>query len=324
MRDIKELVVLSKDFLKFVSGKDYSRQPQPLGKYFEDPRCYYNDLRGKSVWRGSVIDGVPALKLASTGGLLLFPIDIFLYGLGSLDRYFFDKDSSVMERITTVAVWMTNAIGADGSFDEKWKEMSPHQEFYSNNSGMGQGLALSFAIRVVKYNLCSAEVKTRLEDVIERVKNNMLLPVAQGGTRFDTSTRGVAFLEFPRKDGNIVLNGWIFAVFGLYDYLNYKKDSEVEKVYQLTLNTMEAMLPDYHLPNGWAIYDNMNRICSPFYQDLHISLIEAMYKITNKEIFGQYLEKARKANTAVNRLYFTSNKIMEKLFKDKEAYVSAE
>ena len=323
MRDIKELMVLSKDFLKFISGKDYSRQPQPLGKYFADPRCYYNDLRGKAVWKGSLIEGVPALRLASTGEIFLFPIDIFLYGLGSLDRYFFDKDSSVLDNITSVARWMINHISSEGDFDNKWKEMSPHQEFYSNNSGMGQGLALSFATRVVKYHLGNQSIRDSLMGVIEKIKNNMSSPVQSGGARFDTE-RGVSFMEFPRKDGNLVLNGWIFAVFGLYDYMNFKKDADVERAFHLTVKTMEDLLPEYHLPNGWALYDNMNRTCSPFYQDLHTALLEAMYGITHLEIFRQYLEKAKKANTTLNRLYFTMNKIMEKLFKDKEAYTSVE
>ena len=321
MRDIKELMVLSKDFLKFATGNDYSRQPQPIGKYFCDRRCYYNDLRRKATWRGAQIDGVPALKMAVTGEPFLFPIDIFLYGLGSLDRYFFDKDYSVLGNVTNVARWMINNISSTGDFDNKWKEMSPHQEFYSNNSGMGQGLALSFAIRVVKYKLCDQTIRDHLADVIVRVKNNMLSPAESGGACLNNE-RGLFFMEFPRKDGNVVLNGWIFAVFGLYDYIHFEDDPAVERTLNITVKTMETALPDYHLHNGWALYDNMHRICSPFYQDLHIALLEGMYGITNSEVFFKYLEKARRANTGLNRLYFMTDKIVEKLFKDKEAYTS--
>jgi heparosan-N-sulfate-glucuronate 5-epimerase len=322
MRTLKELIVLSKDLLKYISGKDYSRQPQPLGKYFNDPRCYYNDLRGKAFLEEmAFIDGVPAIKFASTAELHSFPIDIFLYGLGSLDRYFFDKDSSVLNNVEDVARWIINHILATGAFDNKWKEISPHQEFFSNNSGMGQGLALSFAIRVVKYDLCNQSIRDGLSGVIERIKNNMLLPVQNGGTRFDMEN-GISFMEFPRMDGNIVLNGWIFAVFGLCDYLNFKKDHQVKETFDLTVKTMGDMLPEYHLPNGWALYDNMHRSCSPFYQDLHIVLLEAMYEITKFEHFRLYSQKASKANTTVNRFYFTITKIIEKMFRDKEAYTS--
>ncbi len=321
MRDIKELVVLSKDFVKFVSGKDYSRQPQPLGKYFTDPRCYYNDLRGKALWTGAEIDGVPALKFASTGELFLFPIDIFLYGLGSIDKFFFDQDHSVVNNVKRVAQWMMRDIMPNGAYDEQWSRMSPHAEFYSNNSGMGQGLALSFAIRVVKYDMVDPRTRNALAEVITRIKNNMLLPVEQGGTRLDTE-RGTFLMEFPRKDGNVVLNGWIFGVFGLYDYINYQDDAEVRGLFNTTLKTMTEMLPDYHLPSGWAYYDNMQRICSPFYQDLHIALLDAMYRITGIPEFAAFCTKAKSANSVLNRSKFTVSKIMEKLFKDNEAYSS--
>ncbi|MFA5080832.1 MAG: D-glucuronyl C5-epimerase family protein [Candidatus Paceibacterota bacterium] len=321
MRNIKELMALSRDFLMFALGKDYSHQSQPIGKYFCDQRCYYNDLRGKAVWNGAKIDGIPALKLAATGKMFLFPIDIFLYGLGSLDRYFFDKDHLFLNNVTNVARWMADNISLSGYFDNKWRERCAQYEFYSNNSCMAQGLALSFAIRVVTYNLCNQSIHARLVNIIDRIRNNMLLSVEFGGTCLKNK-EGIFFVEFPRKDYNIVLNGWIFAVFGLFDFIHYKKDVEVEMVFNSTVKTMSMILPDYHLSCGWAYYDNMGRICSPFYQNLHIVLLEALYGITGLEIFAEYCNKAKNANSIINRLRFTITKMAEKLFKDKEAYSS--
>ncbi len=127
-------------------------------------------------------------------------------------------------------------------------------------------------------------------------------------------------MEFPRKDGNIVLNGWIFAMFGLYDYVNFKKDAAVQKTFDRTLKTLERVLPEFYRPNGWGLYDNMGRVCSPFYQDLQASLLEALYLITGSFVVGKYRDLSQEANTTVNRLYFTGNKIVQKLFVDKEAY----
>lgn len=322
MRNFKEVAVLSKDFFKFVIGRDYSRQSQPLGKYFRDPRCYYNDLRGKADWQGAFIDGVPAVRMASSGRTFWFPIDIFLYALGNVDRYIYDYDRQARAKVERVARWMLTQMSSSGAFDHKWKEMEPQQEFYSSNSAMGQGLALSFAIRVVKYRLCKDPVVLQqLQEAIIRIKDNMLTPVQQGGC-FLENGKGIFFMEFPRKDGNIVLNGWIFAVFGLYDFMNYQNDATVERTFRRTITTLEGVLPEFHLPSGWALYDNMGRVCSPFYQDLQAALLEALYLITGSAVIGKYLELSQQANTAVNRLYFAGNKIVQKLFVDKEAYIS--
>ena len=46
-------------------------------------------------------------------------------------------------------------------------------------------------------------------------------------------------MEFCRKDHPIVLNGWIFAVFGLFDYLNFSKSEQVSSFLDGTLATMK-------------------------------------------------------------------------------------
>ena len=94
-------------------------------------------------------------------------------------------------------------------------------------------------------------------------------------------------LEDCRKDHNLVLNGWIFAVFGLIDYLKYREDPQTAAFLKETLSTMVAVLPRYSLPNGWSFYDNDGRVSSPFYHDLHISLMDAMYRLTNENVFRE-------------------------------------
>lgn len=322
MRNIQEIALLSVDLLKYLKGRDYFHQPQPLGKYFDDPRCYYNDLRRKAVWPGAFIDGVPAVKVASSQEPLVFSMSVFLYGLGSLDRYFWDQDNAMLDNVACVSQWMIKNITVRGDFDNSWQRLMPHWSLYSDNSGMTQGLALSFAIRVVKYGLAEPAVCAQLNALIVRIKENMMRDVVSGGTFFENE-QGVFFLEFPRKDGLVVFNGWIFAIFGLYDYIYFKDDPEVKKILERTVKTMENSLSTYYSSGGWGSYDNMSRKCSPFYQDLHIALLEAMHKITGTAVFDFYAKKAKCANTRWNRFKFSVVKIFEKLFVDKGMNIHA-
>ncbi len=86
MRSPRDLLSLSGEFYRYLRGTDYFRQPQGLGRYFDDPRCYYNDLRGKADWKGTLVDGVPALCVTATGREIALPVMTLLYGIGSMDR----------------------------------------------------------------------------------------------------------------------------------------------------------------------------------------------------------------------------------------------
>jgi hypothetical protein len=212
---------------------------------------------------------------------------------------------------------MIEHLSATGDFDNNWIKRHTSYSFYSNNSALAQGLALSFGVRLLQYVPCDAFLTKQFESLIVRVSDNMLLPVDRGGTCFSNG-KEIFFLEFPRKDGNVVLNGWICAIFGLYDYNKFSNDARVASMLDSTIETLEMRLPEYHLPSGWALYDNMGRICSPFYQDLHVALLDAMFRITGSEVFKTYMLSAGKANGRLNRARYTVVKALQKLLLDSE------
>ncbi|NQU26226.1 MAG: hypothetical protein HQ567_33480 [Candidatus Nealsonbacteria bacterium] len=320
MRNIKELLFLARDYYRYLRGKDYFRQPQPLGAHFRDDRCYYNDLTGKAAWDGTYIDGVPALRVATNGSDAVLPVTVLLYGLGSMDRYFLEDRREFIDNVRNAAAWMIANVLPEGHYNNHLKESTDQDEFYSSNSAMTQGLALSFAVRTVTHELVDQQTADELRGLIRTLVGNMLLPVARRGTALHEGD-DLFLMEFCRKDHTIVLNGWIFALFGLIDYTGFCHDEQAEAGLKTSLSTMAKVLPEYQLPNGWSYYDNAGRICSPFYHNLHIALLDAMHRLTGEPVFAQCRDVSRQANRRWNRVVYTVNKIKDKLL-DRDVYTS--
>jgi heparosan-N-sulfate-glucuronate 5-epimerase len=312
MRKIHDLYYLCRDFARYSFGKDYFHQRQGLGYHFRDERCYYNDLTKKADWTGQRRDGLPVLHLVDSGEDILWPIMVLLYGLGSIDKYFSGAGGAYLDQAQSVCRWMLNNVLPQGCFDNGWRDLNPVCDYYSNNSAMCQGLAISFAVRVVRYELADPDTCRRLDSLVEPMKTNMLAPVDQEGTALRTD-EGLFLLEFCGKDDNVVLNGWIYGVFGLIDYLEDRQDLQASAFLKETLSTMAAVLPRYRLPNGWSHYDSRGRVSSPFYHSLHIALLDALYRLTKESAFHDYEQAFRRANGTVTRCRYTLRKMRDKL-----------
>ncbi len=58
----------------------------------------------------------------------------------------------------------------------------------------------------------------KLLTMIPEIKNLMLLPVSKGGLLRNTPEGGPWIEEYPSKQPNLVLNGFMFALMDLHDY----------------------------------------------------------------------------------------------------------
>ena len=320
MRSLRDYVFLARDFWRFVRGKDYFRQSQGLGSYFVDERCYYNDLRGKAVWRGAHLSNVPALYIPSQDRNVISPCMVMLYGLGNLDRFFLETNPTFLANSRNVAAWLVDNVRPEGYWDGGFMALDTAHRYYSNNSSMNQGLALSFLVRILEYRLIEGDLADRAHMLVKAVVSNMLLPIAAQGTALRAGD-DLFFCEFARTDDCVVLNGWIYGVFGLWDYCRFYEDSAAEAALEATLRTLQKFLPSYRLPDDWSLYDNRGRVASPFYHDLHISLLDALHRLTGDSVFAAHLAAFERANSRRNRVRYMMGKIREKL-TDTEAYGS--
>jgi len=58
---------------------------------------------------------------------------------------------------------------------------------------------------------------------IHKAKDFMLKPISEGGT---TEYAGDDVIFYEDTDTPVILNGWIFSLWGLYDYYKHFKDED--------------------------------------------------------------------------------------------------
>jgi hypothetical protein len=158
----------------------------------------------------------------------------------------------------------------------------------------------------------------RLREAMAAMFASMVRPMQDGGTSSSQNGR-VRFHEVCSEDHQVVLNGWIYAIFGLLDFQRHTGRDDVAAVYDQTLATPEADLPRYILPDGWSVYDSLGRVASPFYHSLHIHLMDAVARLSGREAFIAALRTFAGADTAWKRFAYTAKKIGDKI-RDRRSY----
>ena len=263
-----------------LTGKSVWHVNQDVGKFFKTGEVggYYNNLTEKVSMMPELlgVQSLPMLEI-SNGRTVEFPVAIFQYGLGAYDLFIESNDSKYLDKFLQCVSWTLEHQESSGAWNNFFYIYPDHPY-----GAMAQGEGASLLIR--------AYVQTKDKRCLEAATmaiDFMLKPIEEGGTT-DFSD-GVILLEYPHR--KVVLNGWIFAWWGLYDYVTIIKDNGYyKKLLDKSLLSLEKLLPCF-ANTYWSIYDFENRIASPFYHNLHIAQMQAMFILTGDEIFNQYAKR---------------------------------
>ena len=267
-----------KKWVNMLRGKSVYHVNQDEGKIYskKDIRGYYNNLTEKVTRFGLNGEGVPK-TVVEKGGERYFPIEIFQYGLAAYDLFLLNNSEEMLSKAISCADWTVDNQNQDGGWDT-FGYLDKTAPF----SAMAQGEGVSLLLRVYK--------QTNKKEYIQAAQNAirfMITPIEQGGTaKYDKDN--VLFYEYTNKP--LVLNGWIFALWGLWDACQVFQEEHLKEVLDKTLHSLEKKLADDDL-GYWSKYDEKKKIASPFYHKLHIAQLRVMYDLTDKEVFLAYAEK---------------------------------
>lgn len=262
-------------------GKSLFHVNQEIGKCFTKTGLtgYYNDLTEKVTKEPDLL-GTDKLPLHPTASkeLVYFPVAVFQYGFGAYDLYLQNSDERCLDKFLQCAKWALDNQEPSGAWNNFF--FSYPQAPYG---AMAQGEGASIMLRV--YKRTNDE---RYLHAAKRALDFMLLPLDKGGTCLYENGEPV-LMEYTHLPA--VMNGWIYAWLGLYDYVVATGDEGYYKdMMDQSLQALEKRMPLF-TTSYWSKYDLAKRIASPFYHHMHIALMQAMYQLTGHQIFDDYARR---------------------------------
>lgn len=291
-----------KKWYKMMTGQSISHVNQGVGTCYSktDVQGYYNDLTEK-VTKDNPDILVPKYHV-DTGEEIYFSIGIFQYGLAAYDLFLKTKEDIYKAKLLSCADWAVENQQEDGSWITFAYENPEHPY-----SSMAQGEGISMLIRA--YIVTQHE---KFLSAVKKAKHFMLKPISEGGT---TRYSGKDVYLYECTHDPLILNGWIFSLWGLYDYSKYFSDETVQSVLDATLCSLTKKLPMFDI-KYWSKYEDGKRICSPFYHKLHIAQLKVMYDLFGNEIYKEYADKWEKYQNSFwkpKRAFLT--KAIQKVFE---------
>lgn len=292
-----------KKWCKMLTGKSVLHVNQDLGKEFEPDiiKGYFNNMTEKVTKEPELLHSkkLPLITIEK-GDMIEFPVAIFQYGLGAYDLFLQSKDEIYYQKFIQCASWALQHQEVSGA----WDNFSFYYPDYPYGA-MCQGEGASLLIRAY-----TATQDVRYLKSAKKAIDFMLLPIEDGGTT-SYQNGGPCFLEYTHRPA--VLNGWVFALFGLYDFSIACGEQYYIDIYKNAVLELAKQLYQF-VGNYWSMYDLDGRIASPFYHNLHIAQMEALYLITKEEQFMRVCNKwkSQQGNLLFNLLAFI-RKVLQKI-----------
>ena len=255
---------------------------------------YYMPFTAKADYPGHYdARGIPLLDYHGSVGLQYNPIAIAQYGLGNYNLYRRTDESGRRNKFLCVADWLLENLEKtpygtrvwNHHFDWEYRD-TLKAPWYSS---LSQGQGLSLLVRAHK-DTAHGSYLSAAEDVFETFTKD----VEEGGVSFTDDKGYVWFEETIVEPPTHILNGFIWAIWGVYDYFIYTGDHRALDLFNLSIKTLKDNLS--HFDAGfWSLYEQsgtrLKMLASPFYHDLHIVQLKVMYKLTNEPVFDHFANR---------------------------------
>jgi len=295
-------------------GNSYYHQPQGVGKVFDVGKLcgYYNDLISKTNWKGRVDNkGIPLVTVNNT--VAYHPTLIVQKALGHYDRWLLKGRDKDIKQFIMLCGWLVANQDKQGGW--VLSEVVGFEDVPSKYSALTQGEAISALVRAWKETR-----KKKFIDCAHKAYDVLVMPVSRGGVTFYLR-EGVFLEEFPVHEKNTILNGWVSALFGIYDYSLVTGKGRVKRLFQRSMKTLKKHIHSYD--NGyWSLYDQRGNLSSPFYHELHISQLNALWLVTRDKAFGATMNRwVSYRKNICNRHKALIIKIIQKLGNPSKVFV---
>lgn len=248
-----------------------------------------------------------------------FPISIGQMGLAVFHTWLEEKKEADKQRFLKFAEWFYNNAEVDARLGARWMTDVALPQY--NNPGpwqsaFSQSRGISILLR--GYQLTG---KKEWAQMAEKALIPFTIPVIDGGVTSFTK-QGPIYEEYTSTEPTAVLNGKIFALCGLHEFVRvFPKNTLAKKLFDDGVATLEHILPQYDM-GYWSRYNLCEAEWHPkvdpatiSYQRLHVTQLTMLYRLTEKNIFNTYAQKFKKQDTLLGaiRMYFVKYKALKKI-----------
>ena len=217
---------------------------------------------------------MPLLDYRGDIGRQYNPIAIAQYGLARFNRWADAGRSAVdQESWQAAADWLVTGMRPNASgvpvwmhdFDWPYREML-RAPWYS---GLAQGAGLSMLVRAAV-----ATDHARYSAAAHAAFESLRRDVSDGGVLATDEAGDVWIEEYVVSPPSHILNGFMWGLWGVYDYAKWSGSSDASALWHSCVGTLQRRLGDFDI-GWWSLYEaphnGQQMLASRYYHCLHIA-----------------------------------------------------
>ncbi len=268
---------------------------------------YYIDMRPSLVhYHNNIYDGkfdengVPMIGLGN-GQYNYFPINVAQYGFMIHADYIDKKDEKLLLLLKNCLAVLENLKIEDKNTAVWWHQ---HYEIKYKieppwASAMAQGEVISFYLRM--YQILNDK---NLLDTAQKAYRFMQDAKSPKSVRIYDEKGDLWFEEYPSKPPSYVLNGFIYALWGLIDLYRVTNDETIKKDIDACVKTLKNNLHKFD-SGYWSYYDLQKKELVRYYyqKNVHVPQLEVLHILFSDELFKKYLIRWKNYVNPVNYVF---------------------
>lgn len=237
--------------------------------------------------------GIPMLDYHGRIGLQYNPIAIAQWGLGNYNLFHRSGSDERQRKFLAACDWLCAHLEEspfglavwNHHFD--WEYRVPLKAPWY--SALAQGVGISLLVRAHRETRA-----TKYLQAAQRAFASFLRSTADGGVTFTDQRGNIWFEEYIASPPTHILNGFIWAAWGVYDFYLATQSGAARDLFTAALETLRTNLERYDL-GFWSLYEQsgtlLPMVASPFYHRLHVVQLRAMHRITGEPVFARFADK---------------------------------
>lgn len=243
---------------------------------------YYHDFTYElSTPRPTDAAGIPLWDYGYPIGARYHPVLMGAHALALHEHFLNTNDAASKQKFLLLAARLVKMQAASET-GISWNYDVPNFKYYLIPpwlSGMSQGLALSVLLRAHQL-----EPNSNYLECASRALRSFELDALQGGCRQVDAHGNVWYEETPSTapvGAAHILNGFFFALWGLYDYSRAIGDSRARELFEHGVATLQNVAPQFDT-GYWTRYSLAphHYLADRFYHKVHIDGMTIFHGLT--------------------------------------------